>query len=318
MDLFVEKGFVENFQIEYDPDKVSAIQESIYSIFSEYTGINWFLDVSEEYILENELLFKLSDNNLSIKFNLDFDKYFDNQFVPNKQTLVLTENTKDWFPLLKEKGVLCFSYDNYEKELKDFRKKTHFEIDLSDPENIPVKWRLFSFLENNTNFIIISDPYILKDKTGQRIKDNIVPLLKENLKKDLHYKIFFIADVDINREDIDTKIGYINSQLANLKAKIYVFNIEKSIQEFHMHDRLLYSNYTITECGTGFNLNLTKPNNSMILSASIFKKCTYKRLNSHLKELAHYIKKLEKLEHASLKYKSNTRMAFKDFTEIIS
>jgi len=221
MDLFIEKEFAENFQIEYSPQKTTAIQNIIDSIFSEYTGINWFLDASEEYVIENELLFRLSDYNLNFEFNVDFDKLFGNQFMPNKQTLVLTQKPKKWFPMLKRKGVLCFCYETYEKDLNDFINATHFKVDLSDADNIPVDWKIFKFLENNTNYLIISDPYILKDKAGQKIKNNLIPLLKENLNKELNYNIFIITDVDIDKEDIGKKIVFINSQLANFKANIY-------------------------------------------------------------------------------------------------
>ena len=143
MDLFIEKEFAENFQIEYYPEKETEIQKIINSIFAKYTKINWFLNDSEDYVVENELLSKLSDSNLNFKVNVDFDKLFDKHFIPNKQTLVLTEKPRVWFPLLKEKGALCFSYDNYEKVLQKFIDETHFKVDLSDSENIPIDWQIF-------------------------------------------------------------------------------------------------------------------------------------------------------------------------------
>ena len=313
MDLFIEKEFAENFQIEYYPDKESEIQKIINSIFSVYTGVNWFLNTSEDYIEENEFLTKLSDYNLNFKANVDFDKLFDNQFVPKKQTLVLTEKPKKWFPLLKEKGVLCFSYDNYQKELKEFIDKTHFKVDLSDTDNIPINWTIFKYL-NDTNFIIISDRYILTDKTGQKIRDNLIPLLKENLDKNQHYKIFIFTKVN---ENISSRLKFINSQLANFNAKIYVFNIEKSIEKFMLHDRYLYSNYTITESGIGFNLSSKKPTNSQVLSTSIFEYYTYKQINSHLKELKKYVRKLENFEHYNNPYKTNSEKAFEAFLKIV-
>lgn len=168
MNLFIEKEFAENFQIEYYPGKETEIQKIVYSIFSEYTGINWFLNASEDFVKENELLFKLSDYNLNYKLDVDFDKLFDNEFIPKKQTIVLTEKPRTWFSILKEKGVLCFSYDSYELEIQRFIEKTHFKIDLSDRANIPFKWSSFIFLKEQTNFVIINDPYILRDNDGKK------------------------------------------------------------------------------------------------------------------------------------------------------
>jgi hypothetical protein len=314
MDLFIEKEFAENFQIEYYPEKESEIQKIINSIFSKYPGINWYLNTSEDFIEESELLLKLSDLNLNCRFNVDFDKLFTNEFVPKKQTLVLTEKPRSWFTLLKAKGILCFSYDNYEKELKDFISKTHFKVDLSDEDNIPINWKIFQYLNNNTNFIILSDPYILKDNSGQKIKNNLIPLLKENLNKTLKYNVFIFTIAD---ENIERKLKFIYSQLASFKIKIYVFNIQKSLEKFKMHDRLLYSNYAITESGSGFNLSSKKPINSQILSASVFETYTYKRFQHHLKELKEYVQKLERFEHYNNLFKANTKNAFKVFNEMI-
>ena len=314
MDLFIEKEFAENFQIEYYPEEESEIQRIIYSIFSKYHNINWYLNTSEDFVKENELLFKLSDLNLNCQFNVDFDKLFTNEFVPQKQTLVLTEEPRSWFPLLKEKGVLCFSYDNYEIELKDFISKTHFKVDLSDEDNIPINWKVFKYLNNNTNFLILSDPYILTDKSGQKIKDNLIPLLKDNLNKSLNYNVFIFTIV---KENIDSKLKYIYSQLAGYKVKIYVFNIEKLLEKFTMHDRLLYSNYAITESGIGFNLSSKKPVNSQVISTSIFEVFTYKRFLNHIKELKSYVQKLEKFERYGNPFKANSEKAFKVFNEMI-
>jgi len=314
MDLYVEKEFAENFQIEYYPGKETEIQKIVYSIFSEYTGINWFLNASEDFVKENELLFKLSDYNLNYKLDVDFDKLFDNEFIPKKQTIVLTERPRAWFSILKEKGVLCFSFDDYELEIKRFIEKTHFKIDLSDRANIPFKWDSFIFLKEQANFIIFTDPYVLCNKDGQEIKKNLIPLLKENLNKNHSYSIFIFTDVD---KEIDKNLGQLNSALNGYNARVFVFNILPEFENIDLHDRLLYTNYTITDSGKGFNLNTSKPSNSQIVSASIFEKYTYKRFNSQIKELEKYIGKLEKSENLKDPYRSNSKKAFEAFKQFI-
>lgn len=306
MDLYVEKEFAENFVIEYYPDKGSEIQKIIYSIFSEYPGINWYLNTSEDFIVENELLYKLSDYNQNFELNVDFNKLFNSQFTPKNQTIVLTEKYRSWFPLLIEKGVLCFSYDDYEIEIQNFIDKTHFKIDLSAQENIPFKWNRFNFLNKQTNFIIISDHHILCDKDGQKIGKNLIPLLKENLNKNHSYSIFIFTEL---AEDFEKKRGQLNSALNGYHAKIHLFNFLPEFENIDFHDRILYSNYTITDSGKGFNLNSSKLKNSQIVNASIFEKYTFKRFNIHLKELERYICKLEKLEHGN----NPVRASKKDF-----
>jgi hypothetical protein len=314
MDLFIEKEFAENFQIEYYPGKETEIQKIVYSIFSEYTGINWFLNASEDFVKENELLFKLSDYNLNYKLDVDFDKLFDNEFIPKKQTIVLTEKPRAWFSILKEKGVLCFSFDDYELEIRQFIEKTHFKIDLSDKANIPFKWSSFYFLKEQTSFVIINDPFILRDNDGQKIRNNLILLLKENLNKNNSYSIFLLTKVD---NEIDKKIGQLNSALNGYKVKVFVFNILQEFENLDLHDRVLYTNYTMTDSGKGFNLNTSKPSNSQIVSVSIFEKHTYKRFNSHIKELEKYIGKLEKSENLNNPYRTNTKKAFEAFRQII-
>ena len=315
MELYIEKGFVENFQKEFYLEKATEIQKIIYSIFSEYPNLNWYLNASENFIEDNELLFKLSDINLSFKLDVDFNQLFVPEFIPKRQTIVLAEETREWFPLLHERGVLCFSYDNYQKELNEFLIKTKFKVDLSDEENIPIDWKCFKYLNSNTNFVILSDPYILND--DEKIKKNLIPLLKENLNKSKKYEIFIITKIDEKYEaGIDRKLKYINSQLANFEVKLFVFNIIKSIENIVFHDRILYSNFAITESGKGFNLFSRKPENSQIISNSIFEKYTFKRFNNHLKELKKYVGKLEELKHYNNPYKTNSDKAYKAFEEL--
>ena len=88
MELYIEKGFVDNFWIENNSEKRTEIQRIICSIFSEYSNINWFLDSTLESIEENEWLYKLSDINSNFKTDIDFNNLFNDNFVPKKQTLV--------------------------------------------------------------------------------------------------------------------------------------------------------------------------------------------------------------------------------------
>lgn len=318
MDLFVEKEFIEEFELEYDcSGHQSDIQKIVFSLFTEFPKIKLFIDAPLSFINESRILSIFSDNNTNIQSDVDFDHRFNNQFCLSPQTLVFTKNTKSWFSKVKDKDALCYSYADYEIEIQKFINDTHFEIDLSDPQNIPISWKIFKFLNRQTNFIILSDPYILCDCSGQEISKNLIPLLKENLNKSHSYSIFIITDTE-EVDDIDKKIGQLNSVLNGYHPKIYIFNIVNAFENFRLHDRILYSNYTITYSGKGFNLYSTKPTNSEIVSRSIFEKHTYKRFINHLKELEKYIFKLENSDHLNKPYRTNSKKAFEAFRAITS
>lgn len=318
MDLFVEKEFIEEMECDYlDSKHKSDIQKIVFSIFTEYSNIKLFIDAPLSFIDESELLSKLTDTNTKVSDNIDFDHRFNNQFSLSPQTLVFTKNTRSWFPSIKEKGALCYSYADYESEIQNFISETHFEIDLSDPENIPINWGKFNFLNRQTNLIVLSDPYVLCDGNGQEMRKNLIPLLKGNLNKNHPYSIFIFTDKKKVNE-IDKKIGELNSALNGYEKDIYLFNIVKPWDNNFFHDRILYSNYTITESGKGFNLYSTKPSNSRILSQSIFKKYTYMRFINHFKELKEYIIKLETYEHSDNPYRTNSPKAFEAFRAIVS
>lgn len=313
MDLFVEKEFIEEFELDYDcSENKSEIQKIVFSVFTEFTQINLFINASVSFINESRILSLFSDSNLNIKFNVDFDERFNNQFALSNQTLIFTKNTKSWFSSVKSIGALCYNYNDYEIDIQYFIDRTHFKIDLSQQENIPFKWEKFNFLNKQTNFIIISDHHILCDKDGQKIGKNLIPLLKENLDKNHSYSIFILTEL---AEDFEKKLGQLNSALNGYRAKIYLFHFLPEFENIDFHDRILYSNYTMTDSGKGFNLYSSKPKNSQIVNASIFEKYTFKRYNTHLKELGRYIYKLENKEHLNNPYRASNN-AFKAFREL--
>jgi hypothetical protein len=191
MDLFVEKEFIEEFELDYDcSNHKTEIQRILHSVFTEFPGISLFLNAPDSFIIDSRILSVFSDINLNITFEFDFESCFNSNPVPSFQTLVFTKEEKSWFPELRKQGALCFSYQNYEREIEKFINDTTFKVDLADEENIPVNWNIFHFLGKHTSFLILSDPYILNDGSRQKIKENLIPLLKENLKLNHFYSIF--------------------------------------------------------------------------------------------------------------------------------
>lgn len=316
MDLFVEKNFFEEFELEYYcSDHKTESQLILFQLFNQYNYIRLYTDASEKLLEESELLSRLTDNNASVRFEVDIDRYFQNFSGKIFQTLIFTKEPRNWFSELRSKGALCFSLCDYECGIKDFINATHLKIDLSDPENLPFKWNKFRFIYEHSNVLIISDPYILADKSQQEIRNNLIPLLKENLNKDHHYLAFIFTDVGDDKSLAD-KLQKIHSALADYNVKLFVFNRLKQITHLDFHDRIIYSNYTISESGIGFNLTHFKRANSQLISSSIFEKYTYKRFCIHFSELATYISKLEKFNHLNNPFKTNSAKAYAEFSEL--
>jgi len=83
-----------------------------------------------------------------------------------------------------------------------------------------------------------------------------------------------------------------------------------------MHDRFLYTNYSIAESGVGFNLYQNKPNNSAVTGKSIFDYHTYTRLKNHFSLIKEEIEGLKKLE--TIYYKTNSNEAFDCLLSFVS
>ena len=79
MDIFIEKEFLENFEIEYSPEKCTKVQGVLYQIFSEYTGIKIYINTTEkeldQLIPNSELLLNILNYNPSIYCVNDFFNY---------------------------------------------------------------------------------------------------------------------------------------------------------------------------------------------------------------------------------------------------
>ena len=314
MDLFAERGFIERFEKDNNPEKYTYIQQIISTIFSRYANIRLFTDASFSFVEESELLTKLSDTNTDFIFELDFEVYFIDK-IPASQTIILTEEPRPWFLHMKSQGALCYSYDSYENEIREFIKDTHIDVSLTDSRICPFNWSIFQYIQKYETFIIITDPYVLNENSNQKINDNLGALLKKNLDKEREYKIFIIADVTgFDKERITQKVELIYQYLDDYQVIIYLINNFRGVENMRIHDRYLFTNHVIVNCGIGFNLNLKNRELSEIKGKSIFDYTTYRKFGTHFKFLRDYLSKIEGLEVQV--YKTNDSGSFKSFFEI--
>lgn len=329
MQLFIEQNFINDYYLESGKSNLSEEKMIIDIMFSEFTELEVFLDCEteaeiKEQICQNSILNKIFTNNPSIKPIGRFEDYFKGYNKP-KQGLVFLQNKSEWSKTLFNKGFLCFFYDTYEQSIKEIINNLHFRIDLSEITNsIFNDWDEFKrFKALPLNSIIVSDKYILSDKTGQEINRNLIPFLKSILegKKETNIDIAILTDkVLLNenipdkgikeREEVKKRYKYLKSKFAQYSLEFSIVKIHSidKLSNFELHDRIVYSNYSILEIGKGFNLSKNISNdklqsNSQIICETIFYKYTYNRLKNHFRLLSDYFKELKDLKHAENPFK---------------
>lgn len=324
MELYIENNFLDDFYADYNDEPVKEIVKNIIIGYGrKRVFINFDINDFEKLENENEffaLISNISSPNPidSIEEHLFLNSDFD-------QTIIFMNNTQEWFSDAERKGALCFSFDNYEERIKEIIDKLHFKIDLSE------NFEDWSFSSNYNylkfNKISILDGYILTNKKNQEMNKNIIPLLKGilYLKNNENHKIEFLSKdiIDIDKFKKENRnLGYFASieKIEKLKkkkaSKLYTklnsyfanYNVRFSIimnnlirNAFDFHDRIILTNFSLLECGKGFNLIPYRKSNSRLISETIFDKDCYKRLNNLRQMQEEYIEDLKKLENNKFK-----------------
>lgn len=292
MELYIEKEFLDNFYLEYAEPTASSSQKIIATILKEYAEIDWFIDCEMESLKQLEFL--KSENSFfkarcvyssptSIK---SVEKHF---FEKSKceQTLIFTQNNKEWFEKAERNGALCFSYENYQQKIENIIKQCHFKIDLSEGFQ---GWEktLKSIQElMPLNKIIINDSYLLD--RPEFYGNNVYPLIKAISKNKKTVKYFY-TDI-LNKNQFfkpDTIYNLLKEKYPTSEIKI----VHNNLDSLKSHDRLLYSNHCIIDCAIGFNFNPRLTSNSQIIIETIFEKYTYNRLRNHLKKMDNHFQNL--------------------------
>ncbi len=288
MELYIEREFLTKFNIEYGPEESSKGKIVLQSILKTYGNINLFTDfdlsTTEKLESFNIIFFNLLSQHFSPEPISSIRNHF---FEKSKcdQTLIFTLNQEDWFGDAERKGALCFSYENFESKIEQIITICdNLKVDLSEQF---AGWNYFDELKNiPKNKIIINDGYLFNQHSGNLpIDDNLIPLLKSITLPQRDIKIVFHTKAHINNqrplETVD--IQGIKENLKNTLQPEY--NLAFEFKQYYFHDRILYSNFFLIDCGVGFNFNILRISNSKITVDSIFDKFNYNRMNNHLKAL---------------------------------
>jgi hypothetical protein len=302
MELFIEKEFLEDFEIDFDQNPIKEIVKEIITSYGD----------KRVYINYNQ-------NNFAVlKVEYEFFALICNTTVPLPvesietsvkksnclQTLVFTKKEESWHKEMESKGAWCFSFDNYQTKIKSLIDKLHIKVDLSIPFN---NWNTLDFSTIPFNSVQITDGYILKDE--KNIKENLIPLIasfvnleKEKITIDLLVKEigFKTATEEKKKEFAKKQHGKLNSKFSKLiNLKIYLSNL---ISDIDLHDRTVVTNFSILDSGVGFSIVNKKISNSQMISSSIFEKYTYDRLRRLKPYHQKYINKLNSNSFQSLKF----------------
>jgi hypothetical protein len=300
MELFIEKEFLEDFEIDFEKN---PIKEVVKKIITNYGDKQVFINYEEKDFvqLKNEYEFfaLICNTTVPIPVSNIKESVKKSNFL---QTLVFTKKEENWFEEIENKGALCFSFDNYEQKIKIIIDNLHFRIDLSEQFN---GWSFLDVFKTiSYNKIIVTDGYVLVDSDGQKMEENIIPILKKLSDACLNNIsiTFFTKELKpisnqakYIREKAKKRITKFNSLFANINVKFKIINSSLNLG-IDLHDRNIATNFSLLDSGKGLNLIPYKNSNSQIISETIFEKYTYNRLNSILRLQNKYIEKLNKLE----------------------
>lgn len=304
MKIYCEKKFLDDFYSDLDFKNPSLGQKALLKIFREYGELSVFIDQKFESAeelnslkQENPLISMIADGGL-LNYVENIEKTRDDSDIT--QTIVLTCKTKYWFSEISQKGGLCLTSDNYKQVIEDIINTCHVKHDLSKGF---VGWTVLKCLRKlPSKYLIINDSYILKNK--KIVDKSLIPLLDNLITNPNHeFTVQIFTNYVGSRRDKDfdpVQVKDIHNHLSNIfEAKslnFFVFRNMITGTSFRFHDRLIISDFFTIDCGIGFDLWGTKPNNSQIIIESVFDIYTYQRINNLKAEFMHHRKKLRSVK----------------------
>jgi len=332
MEVFLDKDFITNFW------NISLVDKTIIDDFKDT-----FLKKAKNFCLKTNFTSfdEIKDNE---EYSVIMEMLFES--IPEMEFSVQTHKT-DWLnnELNASGGYKLFLIEIEQKECEEFTLKTGFEFICSrnlsncwkkyitkeirksmitkgrdNDSDVLNNWKDLSFISKSpTNSIIIVDRYINRNNEGQKIEENLYPLLETIIP----IGICFSLDILIIAEDISQELHQqINRHFARFQKKIKIrFSFLKWDKKFmgiqKIHDRHIYTNYFTICSGPGFNLfhnNLLKENDDEFNVRFSFEEFNMKEYPHRLEHLKNYLVKCkQKAVWYKLKYyPENTKCTMLD------
>ena len=307
MHLYIEADFLIDFEILFEENKNSRPWKILHQIFTEFTGIKLLFDTEDKLMEQSYYYSRLTDLNPKTEEVGAFDQHFSTKHRLANQTLILSCKELSDSNKIHEMGGLQFTFENFPSKIEAFIETNDREFDFSDPE-LKFQWNDLLFLsEIPFNNIVIDDSYIIADKANQKLKDNLIPLLKTLLNRKIEKCSVTIFTMEVlNNDDIRKRTDeiaavksrhqFIQSQLASKINKLCFIKKDLTKTFYDQHDRYIYTPFFIISCGKGFNLIPYKTNNSEIICKTFLHKATYRKLQNHYKNFKEVVEKLDRKE----------------------
>ncbi|MCB9251736.1 MAG: hypothetical protein H6605_04675 [Flavobacteriales bacterium] len=311
--LYVSHKFVEEFQ-----NRTDWTDEIIYDFRNRFLkkirGIEVITDSDfdgiEDLVNESEFYSDLSEINGIVCDKTWLDKLKDESFLysGNLSKVFLLGNDFDCKAMTSEYNLLFINNSNLLDSWNDVRTDREIsEMTPSNSDDNPFSfhsWEKLKLFKHPFHDLLIFDLYLLGDKSNQKIDDNLIPMLnclsEFNPKQKFELTILtkeFLKPKNIYNpvekiEEVFTKIGI-------EKCKLIYYDAQKS-ESLKEHDRQLYTNYMVFDCGAGWNIFNQKGGvntSTKIIGRSIFRNDSK---NSSESALQNFKKYFEAVKHSKI------------------
>lgn len=172
----------------------------------------------------------------------------------------LSESANECSKLSQQFGYEYISPDNFEQRWNTYKStRPDLACKVTKRTTIPEKirfdsWDCLDDFAHPVNCILINDSYILNDQPNQKIRDNLLPLLKKLLLKastGIPIEIIIFADPaparQLNYKEIH---NYLTKELDYIigqdRYNLYLVRYSK-------HKRFILTNYFLIKCDNSFN-----------------------------------------------------------------
>lgn len=251
LDSFIQK--MNNFNLIDESSSFGYIYNMYLLIFkNNHTKIYSDLTNQEICLHSNPYIKSLRKNNKIESKTKDFIEVI--QEKTQKDFFENIENCTKFFflnisPNLAERieekfGYIVISKDKIETIEQYF---TFHRISLSN--KLTNNWDFVRNYKHPCNSIVITDDHL--GKTGQDIRDNIIPLLRRIMpsKLDTTFHLTIIGFSKLTKEQFEEVKNELESSFKSNRYPVCLYIIQHSY-----HDRFLFTNYYHFSCGQGFNM----------------------------------------------------------------